>query len=309
MNVAVGPFTKHTLIDGKPARIKCVDINGQSYCFSRGLITMVRLDEEWYEDVHDPQLATVALKGASVRADIFTFWQRPPQREPRYRFHTEWESLAVLPVTTFNDWWSKQIKPETRNLVRKAQKNGVEVREAVYDDEFVRGMTAIFNETPVRQGRRFWHYGKDCETVKQQFSRYLFREDLLGAYCDGELIGFMMLGNARRYGVVGQIISKIQHRDKSPNNALMAKAVEVCERKSLAHLVYANWGNGPLINFKRHNGFSEMQLPRYYVPLTRLGHLAIRVGQHRGWKALVPADVRHRLKALRGRWMNLVSHG
>jgi hypothetical protein len=170
-------------------------------------------------------------------------------------------------------------------------------------------MTAIFNETPIRQGRQFWHYGKDCETVKQQFSRYLFREDLLGAYCDGELIGFMMLGNAGRYGFVGQIISKIAHRDKSPNNALMAKAVEVCERKGLPWLVYTTWGDNPLVNFKRHNGFYEMQLPRYYVPLTRRGHLAIRLGRHRGWKALVPANVKHRLKAFRSLWLNIVSRG
>jgi hypothetical protein len=309
MSVAVDRFTKETLIDGKPARIECVDISGQSYCLSRGLIVMVRLEDEWYEDVNDPDQVIAALKAASVRADIFTFWQRPAETKPRHRFPTEWESLAVLPVTTFNDWWNKQIKPETRNLVRKAQKKGVEVHEAVYDDDFVRGMTAIFNETPVRQGRRFWHYGKDCETVKQQFSRYLFREDLLGAYCHDELIGFMMLGNAGRYGVVGQIISKIEHRDKSPNNALMAKAVEVCERKGLPQLVYANWGDGPLVNFKRHNGFHEMRLPRYYVPLTRRGHLVIRLGQHRGWKALVPANVKQRLRALRSRWLNLVSRG
>src|SRR5207249_7831640 len=121
---------------------------------------------------------------------------------------------------------------------------GVEVREVSYDDDFVRGVTAIFNETPVRQGRRFWHYGKDFETVKRQFSRYLFREDLIGAYVKDELIGFIMLANAGRYGVLGQIISKIQHRDKSPNNDLIAKAVEVCARKGLPFLVYAYWGDG-----------------------------------------------------------------
>ena len=99
-----------------------------------------------------------------------------PETEPRFEYYTEWESIAVLPVTTFTHWWSKQIKPETRNLIRKAEKKGVEIREARYDDEFVRGMTAVFNETPIRQGRRFWHYGKDFETVKQQFSRYIFRE-------------------------------------------------------------------------------------------------------------------------------------
>jgi hypothetical protein len=42
---------------------------------------------------------------------------------------------------------------------------------------------------------------------------------LLGAYYRDELIGFAMLGNAGRYGVLEQIISKIMHRDKAPNNA------------------------------------------------------------------------------------------
>ena len=39
-------------------------------------------------------------------------------------------------------------------------------------------MTAIFNEAAIRQGRPFWHYGKDFETVKRQFSRYLAREHM-----------------------------------------------------------------------------------------------------------------------------------
>ena len=85
---------------------------------------------------------------------------------------------ALLPAAAHAE--NKQIKAVTRNLVRKAEKKGVEVRIARYDDDFVRGMTQIFNEAPVRQGRLYWHYGKDFETVKRQFSRYLFREDLLG---------------------------------------------------------------------------------------------------------------------------------
>src|SRR5437867_13335846 len=121
-------------------------------------------------------------------------------------------------------------------MVRKAKKAGIEVREASYDDAFVQGMTDIFNETPVRQGRQFWHYGKDFETVKQQFSRYLFREELIGAYYHGELIGLVMLGNAGRFAVTGQIISKIEHRDTATNNALIANAVEVCERKGFRYL-------------------------------------------------------------------------
>jgi hypothetical protein len=271
------------------------------------LATTVRLEDEWFEDVRDPHSVIAVLKHFSVNADIFTFWQRVPDAEPRFAFHREPERIAALPVTTFDQWWNHQIKPTARNKIRKAQKAGVDVREARFDDHFIAGMTAIFNETPVRQGRRFWHYGKDFETVKEQFSRYLFREDLLGAYYRDELIGFAMLGDAGKHGVIGQIISKVEHRDKGPNNALIAKAVQVCERKRFSHLVYAYWPDGSLAEFKRANGFEETLVPRYYLPLTSRGRLLIHTGLHRGWKALVPKSISLRLKSLRSRWLNIMA--
>jgi hypothetical protein len=303
MSTTSAVFTKETLIDGKAAHIDCVDVDQQTYTLSRGIATIACLEDDWYDDVRDPLRVIETLKRSPARPDIFTFWQRLPQTTPEFAFPIAWESIAALPVTTFDHWINKQIKPTARNKIRKAQKSGVEVREARYDDDFVRGMTQIFNETPVRQGRRFWHYGKDVATVKQQFSRYLFREDLIGAYCGDELIGFVMLGNAGRYGYLGQILSKVQHRDKAPNNALIAKAVEVCQQRQLPYLVYANWGDGSLFDFKRSNGFEEVRLPRYYVPLTRWGQFVISVGLHRGWKEAIPPRLKRHLKTLRSRWL------
>jgi hypothetical protein len=294
-------FTRDTLVNGEPAQIKCVDIAGQTYSISGSFLKTVRLEDEWFEDVRDPPAAVSALK-KSVNADVFTFWQRLETRR-QFEFDTEWETIALVPVTSFDHWVNKQIKPTARNKFRKALKNGLEIREVSYDDEFVRGMTEIFNETPVRQGRRFWHYGKDFETVKRQFSRYLFREDLVGAYYRDELIGFLMLGDAGTHGVIGQILSKLQHRDKAPNNALIAKAIELCERRRWSYLVYAYWPDGPLAEFKRSNGFEQRRLPRYYVPLTRRGQFAVRLGLHRSWKDRLPDGLRTSLKNVRRRWL------
>ena len=82
---------------------------------------------------------------------------------------------------------------------------------------------------------------------------------MIGAYYQNELIGFIMMGNAKRYGVTSQIISAIKHRDKIPNNALIAKAVELCEKKHLPYLVYLFWGDNSLAEFKRRCGFEKMQ--------------------------------------------------
>lgn len=299
-------FTKQTLVKGLPAQMECVEIEGQAYAIAKGPVTMLSLEDEWYEDVRDPESVIETLKNSpGFKPDIFTFWQRMPDTEPTHRFYVEWESLAVLPIKSFDHWWNKQIKGATRNMIRKSQKAGVEVREATYNKEFVRGMTEIFNESPVRQGQRFWHYGKDCETIERQFSRFLFREALIGAYYANELIGFVMLGNAGKYGVLGQFISKMKYRDKATNNALMAKTVEVCERLKLPYLIYGSWSGSSLADFKRHSGFEEARTPRYFVPLTQKGKLALKFGLHRGWKAALPDQIQTRLKNLRRSWYTL----
>jgi hypothetical protein len=293
-------ITRETLVKGKPTKMQGLEIRGQTYAITRGPVTVVGLDDDWYEDVGDPDSVIRTLSASKgFKPDIFTFWQRLPDVEPKYSFHTEWEDLAVLPITSYDHWWNHQIKSRVRNLIRKAEKEGVEVRETGYDDAFVRGMTAIFNESPLRQGRRFWHYGKDFETIKRQFSRYVFRERMIGAYYRGELIGFVMLGNAGRFGITGQIISSIKHRDKATTNLLVAKSVEICEKQLLPYLVYFFWSDDSLAEFKRRCGFERIRVPRYFIPLTLKGKLALQLGVHRGWKAAFPAGLKARLKKLR----------
>jgi hypothetical protein len=300
---AVTRFTKPALLKGHPVEIECLDVGGQTFTIRRGLVNTVQLEDEWFQEVADPAAVTDVLRhDRRWPADIFTFCQRLPNLEPRFSYHREWESIAALPITTVDEWWSKQIERATRNQIRKSRTVGVEVRQCSFDDEFVNGMTEIFNESPVRQGRPFWHYGKDAATIKQQFSRFLHREDLIGAFFEGELIGFAMVGRSATFGDLGQIIAKVGHRDKSPTAALIAKAVEVCAARGLEHLVYAYWTNDSLGAFKRRLGFREYRLPRYLVPLSVRGAVALRTGAHRNLKDWMPAPLLASLKQARSAW-------
>jgi hypothetical protein len=130
----------------------------------------------------------------------------------------------------------------------------------------------------------------------------LFREEVFGAYLRQELVGFIMLAYAGRYAVLGQIISKIAHRDKAPTNALLAKAVERCAEKRIPYLAYAYWLEDSLGDFKRSSGFQKFDLPRYFVPLTRKGKLALNLGLHRGWTAAIPEAIKNPLKKTRKFW-------
>lgn len=297
-------FKRQTLVKGQPAEIRCVEVGGQTFAIDGPALQIAALEDEWFEDLVDPASAieTLSRLPHGQRPDLMTFWQRMPDVEARHPFHVEWEEIAVLPIQSYAHWWDKQIKSRVRNQIRKSEKEGLVVKEVPFDDDFVAGMTAIFNEAPIRQGRPFWHYGKSEKTVREQFSRYLHRETMIGAYLGDELVGFIMLANAGRFGITGQILSSIKHRDKSPNNALIAKAVEVCARQGLGYLIYLFWTDDSLAEFKRRCGFEPVKVPRYFVPLTAKGRMALSLGLHRGWKAMLPAALKAWLKALRSRW-------
>jgi hypothetical protein len=287
---------------GRPLRVEGLEIDGQAFRIERGLVTTVRLEHEWYEDVHDPERVLQALRAAGVRADLFTFWQRLPDLAPRHPYRLEREAIAALPVSSYAQWCQQRIRPRVRGQIRKARQDGVELREAQFDDAFVDGMTRIFNESPVRQGRPFWHYGKDADTVRRQFSRYLFRERLVGAYHRGEMIGFMMLGDAGSFALTGQIIASLHHRDKCTNLMLVDRAVAMCESLGWRHLVYCHWTHDSLGEFKRRCGFEPTEVPRYFVPLSAAGRWALACGLHRGARQALPEGLRQTLRGARARW-------
>ncbi len=129
-------------------------INGKKIMIEGKALRVAKLDpwfqQEWFEDIENPEMLIDALQKSGDCPDILTFWQRLPDTEPRYPYQMERDSIAALPIKSYSFWWEKQIERKARNKVRKAQKQGVTVRMASFDDTFVRGMASIFNETPIR---------------------------------------------------------------------------------------------------------------------------------------------------------------
>ena len=97
-------------------------------------------DEELVEGdtVTDPASFVRRLKDTGLKADIFTFRQKLPDTSPKYPYQLEWDNLAVIPITTFSDWWERRVEPSVRRAVRKAAKAGVVVKLADFDDHVVR---------------------------------------------------------------------------------------------------------------------------------------------------------------------------
>ena len=90
-------------------------------------------------------------------------------------------------------------------------------------------------------------------------------------------------------------------------NALIAKAVDVCHKKKFPYLVYGKFvygkkGEDKLTDFKRHNGFKKICLPRYYIPLTFKGKIALKLNLHHDIEKILPQKIIVRLLDLRKKW-------
>jgi hypothetical protein len=141
---------------------------------------------------------------------------------------------------------------------------------------------------------------------------FLDRSTFIGAYLDDRLIGFAKLhcDAARTQAGLAHILSLIEHRDKSPTNALVARAVKYCAKNGIPNLVYSRFNEGnkqwdSLMEFKDRNGFKRIELPRYYVPLTRFGEIAFQLGLHRRFIDHIPESVFLALRNARNRLYSL----
>lgn len=286
-----------------------MQVCGREVKVSRGMVRVARLDADMYHFVSDPEPLIAELRARKLGIDIFTFTQTIVDTTPKYKYPMEWENLAVLPVSTFEEWWDKQIGFKARNKAKQAEKKGVVLREVSFGDELVRGIAEIYNETPVRQGRPYPHFGKDFATVHRETATYLDFSAFIGAYQGEELIGFikMVWDEKRIQAGLMNIVSKIQHRDKAPTNALVAQAVRSCAARGIPNIVYSHFAYGKrerdnLTEFKERNGFKRVDLPRYYVPLSAWGKIALRMGLHHRMLDRLPEAWGERLREMRSRW-------
>jgi hypothetical protein len=286
-----------------------MNVSGKDFNVQGRLVRIARLAAEGFEFLESPEATLVSLRESRIRIDLVTFTQKLPHTAPEYRYAMEWDNVAALPISTFDDWWKRQIDGKTRNMVRRAEKKGVVVREVTFDDALVSGIWAVYNECPIRQGRPFPHYGKDLEAVRKMSATFLDTSIFIGAFLDDRFIGFAKLtyDETRSQATVMHIVSMLQHRDKAPTNALIAQAVQSCAKRGIPYLVYSNFAYGKkqrdsLSDFKENNGFQRVDLPRYYIPLTHIGRVALRLGLHHRFADYIPETLLSRVREFRNAW-------
>jgi hypothetical protein len=180
-------------------------------------------------------------------------------------------------------------------MVRKAEKTGIIVKVVEPSDKLAEGIWKIYNETPIRQERAFTHYGESLELVRSNM--YQAKNNIFIAAClEDEMVGFIQILYGDNIAIVSNILSLQRHWDKSLNNALLAKAVEVCASRGQRWLMYGRIGNHPSLDrFKENNGFAKQHISRIYIPLTGKGRIVARLGLHRELKDSLPNFIKNPL--------------
>jgi hypothetical protein len=237
------------------------------------------------------------LKLTEIGADVFTFIERrwtSVISSPSKSWVKANDNIALLRVSSYDEWWGR-IGKKTRYMVRKAEKSRITVKTVEPDERLAEGIWRIYNETPIRQNRFFPPYGISLQTVK----RYVLSSQnstYIGAFFEDELVGFIRLLHGDNITIISQILSLQKHWDKAINNALIAKAVEFCASRHIQWLMYGRMGNHPSLDqFKRNNGFEQFRLTRYYIPLTKKGRMAIKLGLHREIEDVLPPMIKYPL--------------
>ena len=212
--------------------------------------------------------------------DVFTFIERKwccPIPNPPSTWIKNDDNVGLLEIKDYEGWWDA-VGKKTRNMVRRAEKSGIKVDVVEPNEKFAEGVWKIYNETPIRQERAFPHYGESLNTVASNISAAQ-NSTFIGAFLKEELVGFIQITHGDCIAIISQILSMQKQWDKSVNNALLAKAVEVCASKGERWLMYGRIGNHPSLDkFKESNGFAKFPITRYYVPLTWRGKVAVRLG-------------------------------
>lgn len=270
-------------------------------------------DEEWLDtELASPELYIERLKAAKAQgfsADIFTFAQKLPPAPPKFSYAVEMDSVAAIRLTSFDQWW-EGLPQEARKNARRAQKRGVEVNVTPFGRELVEAISEVNNAAPMLQGVRNVHLGKSLVQIEKDYGSFSDRCDFLCATCDGETIGFLKVVYRGDAASILHITTKPSHYDKRPGNALITKLVEICGKKQVPYITYGmfNYGNkrdSPLREFKIRNGFQEVLVPRFYVPLTPRGRMCMSLGLHRGLIGVLPHWAITRALQFRAKWINV----
>jgi hypothetical protein len=172
----------------------------------KGFVKLASDIQEYEKNIQPTDQFTAKLRDKGI--DIFTFLDRRwccPITNPPANWIKEEDNVGLLEIKDYNSWW-QAIGKKTRNMVRRAEKNGVKVAVVEPSDKLAESIWKIYNETPIRQERAFTHYSEPLNIVKGNM--YAAKNNtFIAGYLGEEIVGFIQILYGDNIVIVSNILS------------------------------------------------------------------------------------------------------
>ena len=221
---------------------------------------------------------------ATEKVDVFSFLETKTPHNLKVGTNTGWyksnEILLLYELNSYDEWWNA-VGKKTRNMVRKAEKNGV-ITSAVHPtEELANNICKIYNSSRKKQKRKNSNFGKTKEQVLKEITSSPKNIFIVSRLRD-EVVGFSQLIFHSDTVFIKRLVSLEKYWDKGINNALIAKLFDISAQRGIKKVIFAHWSpwdfyEPSLIDFAMHSGFRLCKVNRYYAPLTWNGKIVIQL--------------------------------
>jgi hypothetical protein len=165
--------------------------------------------------------------------------------------------LALLKIPSSHDEYFAEVGPKTRNMIRKAEKQGYEFKEFVWNDH-LNEIYEINTSKEVRQSEpmRGWYRGPvqprhHCEEEMQYLKYY-------GVFKDGKLYGYLHIVLCGDFAFFKHFLGHAQHLTNGIMNGLIDFSVrEYIGHRQIRWLKYGELSDesSSMHSFRKHAGF------------------------------------------------------
>ena len=216
---------KKNIEEGKLVKVKC--LNSQKYSLLKGL--------------------ALNSFGNLIKIDSYKFYFYP---------------IAIIKIPKNIDSYLKLIGAKSRNMNKKAEKNGIECRLFEWNN-YLEDIYNINTSSHIRQGRKmdntYLQYPKKVnnEDIKDFKIRYI------GAFKDAILVGYIELYIYGNFAMTNRILGHKEFLKYGVMNLMVKKCVEYGIDNGLEYINYLtmlNRENNSLSAFKYRVGFREYSL-------------------------------------------------
>lgn len=188
---------------------------------------------------------------------------------------------------SFEEIWKNEFSKHARNRARKAEKEGVSIREVTSFEDWISDMHLCNMSSFYRQKRypRYPHSEKDAFLVYLNTHRAVLQENyrVYGAFFGERLIAYMATVQFNELILISLMMSLSGFLSKCPNDALLRYIVHHACEGDFAWIFYSfdrvSQSSrrpsllSPLIKFKFDHGFREYPMRIFSLGLTHTGRV------------------------------------